>query len=204
MRNHAVRTMWLFAVLAMALSGCASSPSYLQVTYTLPDASNPVAGKSLALNVITKFDTDKLIGPNAADDLKNFTGLFSVSVAGEHPTPVLIGAYDVAGMFKAAFTERLAAAGITVVDESSGDVSMLEIAITEFQIDRDGRQWVAQLAYEATMIQNGDPLTTQSVSGTAERVKILGTSDAEKLLGEIVTSMVNRLDLVTLFEHPKL
>lgn len=204
MRNHAVRTMWLFAVLAVAISGCASSPSYLQVTYTLPDASRAEAGKSLALKVITNIDKDSLIGPNAADDLKNFTGLFSVSVAGKHAKPVLIGAYDVAGMFQTAFAERLSAAGIRVVTAPAGDTPVLDVRISEFRIDRDGRQWVASLAYEASVVSNGEPLTSQRINGTAERMKVVGTGDAEKLLGDIVTSMVNRLDMALLFDHPKL
>ena len=204
MRHAVSLSLWLAVVLAVAIAGCASSPSYLSVTYALPEASDEITGKSLVVQVSSAIDSGEVVGPGAADDLKDFTGLYSVSVAGKHAKPVLIGAYDVAGMFQTAFAERLTAAGIRVVAGPADDSPILDVRITEFRIDREGRQWVANLAYEASVVRDGEPLTTQRISGTAERMKVVGTGDAEKLLGEIVTSMVNRLDMALLFDHPKL
>jgi hypothetical protein len=41
---------------------------------------------------------------------------------------------------------------------------------------------------------------TKTISGDAERVKVIGQGDAEKILGEIFTEIVNQLDLSKLLE----
>jgi hypothetical protein len=51
------------------------------------------------------------------------------------------------------------------------------------------------------ILKNGRLLAVESVNGSAERLKVMAKSDAEKLLGELLTDMVNKLDLVKLFQQ---
>ncbi|MFH1984914.1 MAG: hypothetical protein ABIL58_23990 [Pseudomonadota bacterium] len=193
----------LTAVVALTLMAC-STTSYLKVTYQLPGTDTGPSGKSVFLKVTDGTGGTPFLGSNAKEDLKHFTGLFSVWVQGKLPKPTMKGAYDVSGLFDTAFRERLTTAGVTIVDTPSDTVPTLQINLTAFQIDMDGRQWTTRLDYVASMRLNGEKLTTQTVSGSAERAKIVGTGDAETLLGETVTTMVNQLDLNKLFGHPQL
>ncbi len=188
---------------ALVVAAC-SATSYLRVTYQRPDADAVSSGKSVFLKIVDSTGKSPFVGPTAADELKQFSGLFSVYVAGNQPKPTLEGAYDVTGLFEIAFRERLSAAGVSVVDEAQNDVPTLKVNLTAFQIDKDGRTWKARLDYMASMHRSAAALTTQTVSGTAERAKIVGIGDAEKLIGEIVTDSVNKLDIKTLFDHPEL
>ncbi len=50
-------------------------------------------------------------------------------------------------------------------------------------------------------VKNGRLLAMQSVNGSAERLKVMGKSDAEKVLAELLTDMVNKLDIAKLFQQ---
>jgi hypothetical protein len=43
----------------------------------------------------------------------------------------------------------------------------------------------------------------ESVNGSAERLKVMGKSDAEKILGELVSDMVNKLDVAKLLQQAR-
>ena len=196
--------LWL-SITLLTIAAC-SATSYLKVTYQLPGADAPSgpSGKTVFLKITDGTGGSAFIGPHASDDLKGFSGLFSVYVAGGQPTPMLEGAYDIQGLFDVAFRQRLTAAGVTLAKAPAATVPTLQVDITSFKIDMAGRTWTTRLDYLASMRLAAEALTTQKVSGTAERAKIVGTREAETLLGEIVTDMVNRLDLDALFRHPQL
>ena len=59
------------------------------------------------------------------------------------------------------------------------------------------------MSYRANLLSNGRLLSKESVSGEAERLKVMGKSDAEKVLGELLTDMVNKLNLVKLFQQAR-
>jgi len=190
-----------FTVLLMA--GCAST-SYIEVTYQLPSAAQTVGPQTVFLQVVDKRSTATIAGPNAQKELEYFTGLFSLYVAGEGEKAELVGAFDLAQLFKEALKRRLESVGVTVLDKPAADQPILEIQLQSFVLDRDGKNWKADLAYKAVTSKADRVLTNQNVSGSAERLKIVGTRDAEKLLGEILSDMVNKLDPGKLFNHPDL
>ena len=59
------------------------------------------------------------------------------------------------------------------------------------------------MSYQANLLKDGRLLAMESVSGSAERLKVMGKSDAEKLLGELMSDMVNKLDLAKLFQQAR-
>jgi hypothetical protein len=60
---------------------------------------------------------------------------------------------------------------------------------------------MAAIKYDARLLKGDLLLVTKTISGDAERVKIIGQGDAEKVLGEIFTEIVNQLDVHKLFEQ---
>ena len=55
--------------------------------------------------------------------------------------------------------------------------------------------------YQASLLKDGRFIATESVNGSAERLKLAGKSDAEKVLSELITDMVNKLDVTTIFQQ---
>jgi hypothetical protein len=188
---------------AMVMTAC-STTSYLKVTYQSPAETQDAVGQSVYLSVTDGTGGTPFVGTSAAKELKQFSGLFSVYLAESQQKPRLEGAFDAVGLFETAFKKRLEASGVAVTGTATQGTPTLRVNVTDFQIDKAGRTWKARLAYKAAMRKGGKELTTQTVSGTAERAKIVGISDAEKLLGEIVSDSVNKLDIETLFDHSEL
>jgi len=57
------------------------------------------------------------------------------------------------------------------------------------------------MGFEALLMRDGSILSRQSVNGSAERIKIVGKSEAEKLLSELMTDTVNQMDVGALFKQ---
>jgi len=81
---------------------------------------------------------------------------------------------------------------------------VIEIDLKKFFLDLVDRKWVAEISYEARLIKNNKLLATETISGNAERFKMFPQSDAEKVLGEIFTDVVNKLDFGKLFQQAEL
>ena len=79
----------------------------------------------------------------------------------------------------------------------------LEIRLKEFKLDLAGRKWIFKMNYQANLLKNGSLLAMESVNGSAERLKVMGKSGAEEVLGEMLTDMVNKLDLAKLFQQAR-
>ena len=190
----------MFIALPLA-AGCAST-SYIEITYQLPEPQQNLTAKTVSLQVVDQRSTDAIAGPHARTELEYFTGLFSLYMTAGDKQPELVGAFDLTALFREALKKRLESEGVTVLDAGNSDQPALEVRIKAFILDRDGKNWKASLAYTATASKAGRELTNQTVSGNAERLKIVGTRDAEKLLGDIFSDMVNRLDPEKLLNHP--
>jgi hypothetical protein len=57
------------------------------------------------------------------------------------------------------------------------------------------------MSYQAGLSKTSGLVAKESVNGSAERLKVMGKSDAEKILGELVTDMVNKLAVAKLFKQ---
>ena len=73
--------------------------------------------------------------------------------------------------------------------------------MTQFDLDLVKRKWIVKMNYQASLIRDGRLTATESVNGSAERLKLTGKSDAEKVLSELITDMVNKLDVTTIFQQ---
>ena len=197
---------WLFTIPALVLAffaGACTPKPFLKVQYQLPSPSSTLEGEKAAITVTDMRGKNTFLTENAKKSLKNFNETFSLVVLAEDGSGNLTGVYDIVPLFTEVFQQRLKNEGIqvaAVVDDAKPE---LKIEITEFQLDLVGRKWVVSINYRASLLDSGDLLSMESVSGEAERLKVTGKSDAEKILAELLTDMVNKLNLVRLFQQAR-
>jgi uncharacterized lipoprotein YajG len=201
-----LRNRWSFTIPALALAflagACAPKP-FLKVQYQLPSPSNTLDGKKVALAVSDLRAKKTLLSETAKMSLKNFNETFSLVVLREDGSGNLIGVYDLVSLLTEVFQRRLKNEGIQVVAVADNSLPELKIEISKLQLDFAERKWIVSMTYRASLLDNGTLLSKESVSGEAERLKVMGKSDAEKILGELLTDMANKLNLVSLFQQAR-
>ncbi len=187
---------------AVLASACASKP-FLKVQYQLPSSSTALTGERLSLTISDRRNDDAFLSANAKKSLKNFNGTYSLVVLRDDGSGNLIGAYDLDSLLKEIFKQRLENESVQVIASADNADASLEIQIKEFKLDLVDRKWVLRMSYQAGLSKNSGMLAKESVNGSAERLKVMGKSDAEKILGELVTDMVNKLNVSRLFQQAR-
>jgi len=201
-----LRKRWIYIIPALVLAifaGACTPKPFLKVQYQLPSPSSTLAGKKVSLAVSDMRGKKVFLTETARKSLKNFNETFSLVVLREDGSGNLTGVYDIVPLFTEVFQQRLKNEGIQVAAVADDAIPELKIEITEFQLDLVGRKWVVSINYRASLLDSGDLLSMESVSGEAERLKVTGKSDAEKVLAELFSDMVNKLNLVRLFEQAR-
>lgn len=189
-------------VFAFFSSACTPKP-FLKVQYQLPPHSNSLEGEKVAVAVSDMRATKALLTESAKKSLKDFNETYSLIVVRDDGSGNLIGVYDLVPLLTKVFQQRLINEGIQVAAIADTDVPELKIEITEFQLDFANRKWRVSMNYRASILDDGKLLSKESISGEAERLKVRGKRDAEKLLGELLSDMANRLNLVRLFQQAR-
>ncbi len=201
-----LRKRWIFLIPALVLAffaaACTSKP-FLKVQYQLPSPSSLLGGREVVLAVSDERSKTALVTENARKSLKNFKGTFSLIVLREDGSGNLRGAYDLVSLITEVFQQRLKNEGIQATAVADNTLPELKIEITEFQLDYADRKWIVSMNYRASLLENGILLSKESVSGEAERLKVMGKKGAEKLLSELLTDVVNKLNLVGLFQQAR-
>jgi uncharacterized lipoprotein YajG len=190
-------------ILAFFAGACASKP-FLKVQYQLPSPSSTLKGKQVSLTVSDMRSKETLVTETARKSLRDFKGTFSLVVLRDDGSGNLRGAYDLITLFSEVFQQRLKNEGIQATTVADSTLPELKIEITEFQIDFADRKWIVAMNYKASLLDNGILLSRESVSGQAERLKMMGKKGAEKILSELLTDVVNKLNLVDLFQQARL
>lgn len=202
--KHKKRWISILPAIVLVFFSVACTPKpFLKVQYQLPPQSNTLEGKKIAVAVSDVRATEALLTESAKKSLKDFDGTYSLVVVRDDGSGNLIGVYDLVPLLTKVFQQRLINEGIQVAAVADNDVPELKIEISEFQLDFADRKWIVSMKYRASILDDGNLLSKESVSGEAERLKVRGKSDAEKLLGELLTDMANRLNLVRLFKQTR-
>ncbi|NNL78772.1 MAG: hypothetical protein HKO68_20765 [Desulfobacterales bacterium] len=187
-------------VLAVLASACSSKP-FLKVHYQLPSAANVIEEKKVFLTVADVRKNDIFLSQNAKKSLKDFKGTFSLVVLNPDGSGNLVGAYKLNGLLTEIFKRRLEHIGLQVTPTLDNTDPTLQVELKEFNLDFVRRKWIVRMNYQANLTRNGQLLAKESVEGTAERLKVIGKGDAEKIIGELVSDMVNKLDLSKLLQQ---
>ncbi len=189
------------ALILLILTGACSSKPFLIVDYQLPSPSNTLEGKEVS-PVITDIRENKaFLSESAKKSLREFNETYSLVVLKEDGSGNLLGVYEIDALLSEIFKQRLNNLGMQVPPPANKAEYELEIRLKEFKLDLAGRKWIVNMNYQAHLLKNGRLLAMQSVNGSAERLKVMGKSDAEKVLAELLTDMVNKLDIAKLFQQ---
>jgi len=192
----------LAMIIAVFLSACASKP-FLEVQYQLPSASQALAGEKVALAISDRRNDDAFLSSSAKESIKNFNGTYALVVLRDDGSKHLTGVYDLASLLKEIFRHRLENEDVEVIATAGKADAGLEIQLKEFRLDIVDRKWVLRMGYQAELSKNGGLVAKESVNGSAERLKVMGKSDAEKILADLVTDMVNRLDVAKMLQQAR-
>jgi hypothetical protein len=189
--------------LYLIIISCASIPK-LNVNYRLPPQSDRLRGKSVCLVVRDARTSKVFVGRGAQKDFQNFPGTIALTIFRKNEKGLAAGLYDPHTLVREGFRRKLENDGLEVASKKYFDGIELLIELKEFVLDLVERKWIVTMGYEAKLLKGGDVLATQMISGQAERMKLLGRGEAETAIGEIFTDMINRLDVLDLFEQARL
>jgi len=188
-------------LILLVLTGACSSKPFLIVHYQLPQPSNALEGREVSLVITDTRDNKAFLTDSAKKSLREFNGTYSLVVLKDDGSGNLLGIYEIDALISETFKKRMHNLGMQVASAADKAEYELEIRLKEFKLDLAGRKWIIKMGYQANLLKNGRILAMESVNGSAERLKVMGKSDAEKVLGELLTDMVNKLDLAKLFQQ---
>ena len=187
---------------AIGLLGAACAASnVLSVHYQLPARPSDSIRRSVTLAFEDNRRSQAFLTPMARDELENFSNVYALTVSKRGGSGELKGAFELGPLFKEILRVRLENAGLNVVAPGAKADAEFKLGLKEFKLDFGDRKWTAAIAYEALVLKDGAMLAKQAVNGSAERVKIIGKTDAEKVLGELLSDAINQMDLTALFKQ---
>ena len=207
-KGNTSRCFMVILFLLMGAVSCATIPE-LRVNYRLPPKSGALQSKRVVVGFEDARASKDLMGRGAKKEYKDFTGNITYSLARDDEPGFRRGAYKVPSLFKDVFQRRLTYLGAEVVPSNEyGDVELRivlkELLLDLVKVDLVKKKWTVTMSYEARIIQNGEVLATQIISGQGERAKVVGKGDADKVMGEVFEDLVNRLDVPRLFRQARL
>ena len=189
------------AMILLFITGACSNKPFLVVQYQLPSSTDTLAGKEVSQVITDDRETKIFLSESAKKSFRDFNETYSLVVLKEDGSGDLLGIYEIDALFNEIFKQRLNNLGLKVSPPANQSEYEFEIKLKEFKLDLAERKWVVNMSYQANLSKNSRLLAMESVAGSAERLKVMGHSDAEKLIGELLTDMVNKLDLVKLFQQ---
>jgi hypothetical protein len=190
----------LYLSLLLGILVACGGRSYLNVAYQLPEAYKGLPDQPVYLEVTDQRGTQDIFTPAAKQAFRHFTGLFSLEVVGANGTSQMAGAYDLPGLFEEALRERLKRQGVTVLDAPKSEANRLVVSVDTFAIDLQNHKWLADVGYAVALHKPSGTIIKEKIRGNAERVKLVGKGNVEKVIGEIFSDSVNRLDLKRLLD----
>jgi hypothetical protein len=197
-----INQAWRAALWAAGLFFFAASctpVARLQATYRLPLTEGGLAGKQAFVSVEDLRQDKRTLGEIAALRFEDSGGVISLSVAKGAGPGMIKGLYQPPALLREALENRMKHEGIQVVPEGAAATG-LSVLLKSFFLDRAARKWKVAISYEARLLKDGQVLSSQIVSGEAERLDLMGTEQADVVLGELLTDVVNKLDLSKLFQ----
>jgi len=198
-----IKTLAIILFVAMATSYCGSK-NYLVVNYQLPSETVTANESDISLIFEDQRAEQALVTKSAKMALKDFSGDFTLIVvsdgkARDDKKKRLVGAFSLCSMIKRIFKQRFENAGIRVAPEDQSQPTAIEIILKEFKLDLVERKWVVHMTYQANLLKQNRFVAGQTITGNAERLRVFGNKDAEKVIGELISDAVNRLNLEEFF-----
>lgn len=187
-------------LLLIALVPCATI-THLNVEYRLPRPSDELRGKKVSLVFEDRRAVKDILGQEAKKDFMNFSGNISCSLAKGKEKSFKVGLYTIPSLFIEVFRLRLENLGIRVLSGGEKDETVFVIVLKDLILDLIDRKWVVKMEYEARLVKDKKILARQVITGQGERLKLIGRGQADVVISEIFTDMINKLNVARLFQQ---
>ena len=197
------RLLGVLIVLVALIDGCANRP-YLNINYSVPPRSQYLNGQSVRIQVQDSRKTQAVMEPRALRVFPDFQDRYSLAWIMPNRQRLAAGEYDLAALFKQTFKKRLERLGANVVGDENAGVPLLRVDINTVRLKLIGVKWYATISCTAGLIVDERRVAGETVSGNAERVRVVGRKGADLLLSNTFTDVVNRIDMAKLFHQANL
>jgi len=194
-------TLFIFFLISLfcLLTACAK-PYFLSVGYHLPEEPAQLAGQKISLVVEDRREDKTVLSESAQKEFDLWDGTYALALNGTPPADP-VETFDLQGLFHEAMQKRLEAMQVNVVDAPLDGIPALIITLEKVNIDLKGKTWHSQITYKAQLSRDSSKIARETVSGQAERAKIMGMGGGKKLTGELFTDVINELNIANLFDN---
>lgn len=183
----------LLAALTSLLFSCGGRPT-LRIDYQLPAESQSPHARTVMVKARDTRGSSATLSPTAQRVLRNFTDYFTLALDQGAPE----GIYELEELFRTAMGKRLERAGYAVPPYGSPSDLTLVININTFLLDYQQVRWHLKMGLDVQLLREEKVIARQHVNGEAERLQAPRKKDADALVGEIFTDVMNRIDLAAL------
>ncbi|MDA8138088.1 MAG: hypothetical protein M0036_05475 [Desulfobacteraceae bacterium] len=197
-------TLQLAIIALLLMTAACSHRNYLIVDYQVPAETQTLSGQRVRIQVKDMREDTKTLTPAAAAEFPHFEERYSLSWVKESNLRISVGQSDLTGLFQEAFQKRLTQMGAFVVPADESSAPLFQIIIQTMKIDLKDHTWTAKVAFEASLFMDNQLVAKETVNGSAERPKIIGRKGADDTLSDIFTDIINRLNIIKLFQQAKL
>ena len=184
----------------LVLSGCGGR-SFIEINYQLTAAPKFIDGRQIHVRFTDRRADKVIFGPQARKHFRYFTGIFDLRMVQPEQQDVFVGRLDLETLFIETFKKRLEIMGAQTVKTTSPDTLVFEIALDTFYLELNELKWQTKLSYETRLIRDEKVLARQTAQGSAERLKLIGSRDADKLISDMFTDIVNQTDIQRLIDN---
>jgi hypothetical protein len=187
----------VIGLLSMFIGACAK-PHHLYVKYDLPPKHIVLEGKQVTLQIIDERDTEAILTEKAQNEFELWDGTFALYHTDKKPKGE-VQTYDLPALLKEVMKKRLESMGAQVMEGGMDEAPLFELTLKKFLLDLKKRTWVSDISYQVKLTKDNKNIGREQVSGQAERIKVMGKGAGEKLIGELFSDSINRLDIEKLF-----
>jgi hypothetical protein len=181
------------------LTACAK-PYHFYVKYDGPESMSQALEKKVYLKIIDGRETKSFLSEAARNEFDLWDGAFALYYSEKKPKSA-VDTYTLTGLIQTIMAQRLESKGIMVVDQETNGLPVFEMTLKKLYLELQDRTWVSDMSYEVKLSSNNLKTGRETVSGKAERTKVMGRGAGEILVSELLTDTINRLDIDKLFKN---
>ncbi len=189
----------VFCLVPLLLTACAR-PYHFYVKYNVPASKSQSLEKKVYLKVIDDRETNNFLSEAASNEFDLWDGTFALYYSEKKPQSA-VDTYSLTALIRTIMTQRLESKGIMVVEQKSNDLPVFELTLKKLYLELQDRNWLSDISYEVKLTSDNLKTGRETVSGKAERTKVMGRGAGETLVSEILTDTINRLDIDKLFKN---
>jgi hypothetical protein len=191
---------WAVLLLSSGILSCSSIPR-LNVSYELPPGSAQRVGTPVFLSVQDDRANKETFGMGARREFGAPEASISLTLRSGDGEGQSLGIIDIPMLLKEAFQRRIAKAGLDVLPEKRSRDPEITILLKTFSLDLVDRKWLFDMSYEAQLSKEGRVVSTQTITGKGERMKIYGYKQADDVVTEVFTDELNQFDAAKLLRQ---